>query len=1154
MEVGTKMLYILKREYKTLEKLLFKLQMIMNKNELILLFSKTQQMKNIHNITKKLNDDYNRNVKEICVSTNDLNNSININNIDEMILNEQSIIELIYDFKTLPISVCPKHLLVFVNYEPFKEVKHNIDELCFTIGYGSINNVLYLTNNSVIIDEQIMEFLNNIFNPISYKIENNNYGNKHRNKINNNDNNKHCDKINNNDNNNYTITKIPMVSNKHIILFNNQCIIQLTTKKGIIKITGYIENDPLNINIRTSQISNTLLYEKRQLFLSIIKPFKYNSNLSKSSSSESLLEYENSPKRKDSDSSLLTSRSQTNNNNPLSTNNNNPLTTNNNNPLTTNNNNPLTTNNNNNNPLTNNIDKSFAEKYVENMNLTDILLLDNQTFLYKLTDDYNKFIEITNMSFIKLIKYFTKNADENLNVMFNTIKLLLLGDEKNTSMASLLFNLLKDKKTSETSNNSDSFAKCSNDFVSSIIYEQLNFTLQNKLKKSEFNITAELDKLKDITFTDVDTKKQILLSTNMPNNIKKICLDKLEELKSQSSDYNKIKLYINTLINFPWPTEYDDIKFKLLNNGDISKSSEFLKQIKLNLDKNIYGHAKTKTKILHILSKLITGNSSSIQSIALVGEMGVGKSKMCQILAKSLDIPFVQITLGGQNDGELLHGHGYTYAGSQPGMIVKKMIEAGSSRCIFYFDELDKCVSRSGQVNELMSILIHLTDPMTNNAFQDRFFQEITFPLNKVIFVFSFNDIDKVDKILLDRLEVIKVSNYSTKDKIQIAREHLIKDCENEFGFTKNGYSLKFSDDIIKFIIENYTVEAGVRSLKKKLANIYEKINCDLLMGFISFNNNNNFCGNIVDNTCNFNNNSCGKIVDNTCNFNSLIVTKELVISILGVINIEVTKIHTVDSIGIINGLYASSNGGGIVPIQICKSYCGNKDKFITVTGNAEKIMSESVEYSFKTAMNLISDNDRILFNKHFNNSNNNVLANNSNNNDVLANNNSNNEVIANNNSNNNDVLANNNSNNNDVIANNNSNNNDVLANNSNSNNNMLATGLHVHVLDPSTPKDGPSAGCAFCIAFLSVILNKKIKHDYAITGEVDLFGKIGKIGGLKDKISGAFRANVKTILIPLSNKNDVEEIQQDNPEYFSSNTNIIYVETVQDAIKHIFV
>ena len=96
-------------------------------------------------------------------------------------------------------------------------------------------------------------------------------------------------------------------------------------------------------------------------------------------------------------------------------------------------------------------------------------------------------------------------------------------------------------------------------------------------------------------------------------------------------------------------------------------------------------------------------------------------------LGDALGIPFVQIALGGQNDGELLHGHGYTYSGAQPGMVVKKMIESGSSRCIMYFDELDKACKKHDS-NEIFNILIHITDPNMNGEFQDRFFQEIKFP------------------------------------------------------------------------------------------------------------------------------------------------------------------------------------------------------------------------------------------------------------------------------------------------------------------------------------------------------------------------------------------------------------------------------------------
>jgi ATP-dependent Lon protease len=271
----------------------------------------------------------------------------------------------------------------------------------------------------------------------------------------------------------------------------------------------------------------------------------------------------------------------------------------------------------------------------------------------------------------------------------------------------------------------------------------------------------------------------------MPDHIKKICLEKLEDLKNANNETSKIKMYVNILVQFPWLSESDDNVFKIASM-DKNKSKEFLETIENKLNKQIYGHEIAKVKTVQIIGKLISVQGSHISPIALAGPPGVGKTKFAQCLAECLNIPFVQITLGGQNDGELLHGHGYTYSGAQPGMIVKKMIDAGSARCIMYFDELDKCVSKNGQVNELMSILIHLTDPMTNGSFQDRFFQEISFPLNKVIFMFSFNDISKIDKILLDRIEVLNVDSYSIKEKITITNNYLLVQLCKEIGFEYN--------------------------------------------------------------------------------------------------------------------------------------------------------------------------------------------------------------------------------------------------------------------------------------------------------------------------------------------------------------------------------
>jgi ATP-dependent Lon protease len=167
--------------------------------------------------------------------------------------------------------------------------------------------------------------------------------------------------------------------------------------------------------------------------------------------------------------------------------------------------------------------------------------------------------------------------------------------------------------------------------------------------------------------------------------------------------------------------------------------------------------------------------------------------------------------LGGQNDGEILHGHGYTYSGSQPGLIIKKMTEMGKSRCVLYFDELDKTCNKNGKINEITSILIHLTDPNMNKTFQDRFFQGIEFPLDKVIMIFSYNDSSLVDPILLDRLKEIKVSPYTLEDKLKTCIDSVI-----------NSLKESIKDDVIsveKFIKDSMHEFTNLESLMKNSGN-----------------------------------------------------------------------------------------------------------------------------------------------------------------------------------------------------------------------------------------------------------------------------------------------------------------------------------------------
>jgi len=1033
---------ILQKEYKLLSNIICNLETVIVQNENILLFSKNQVMKSLNELIKKLNESYNDSIinilsAEIILNSvqnesmysdipdiksenksdlseqdketnsidsdndnnilfyddnddnddndkdndkdkdkdkdNDKNNknntkSLKKNNIEENLkLNIDDIknLELIEQIKNMSVDNKTNtfygkynELYKLSKFNPFEEIKKQIIILGKNTGFTSINDIIYLNLNITKYDfkesdKHLIDLLLNVFVPIDYSIS-------------------ETDK--------QTKIKIKKVVISHLVLFNNQCEIELCIGNNLFKINGYIKNDPLNIYIRTSQISNNFLYNKKNLFeqiINFIESKTFNKQIINKESFNKLQK----------------------------------------------------------------INKEFADVYLKNLMVTEILILSNEEFIDKLHSDYLQFNELNKMQFVKLIKNFTKDASENLFNIYNTIKLLLLGTDENCSVASLLFNLLKDKKISNC-----------NDNISNIIYQQLNYIGQLKLKKSTFNIKNELEKLKSISSSDIDLKKQVLLSKNMPDHVKKICLEKLEELKNANNETYKIKMYINILVQFPWLSDADDNIFKLVS-VDKFKSKLFLENIEMKLNEQIYGHSLAKNKMLQILAKLISVQGTHISPIALAGPPGVGKTKFTQCLAECLDIPFVQITLGGQNDGELLHGHGYTYAGSQPGLIVKKMVDAGSARCIMYFDELDKCVSKNGQVNELMSILIHLTDPMTNGSFQDRFFQEITFPLNKVIFIFSFNDVNKIDKILLDRMEVIDVESYSIKEKITISNDYLLKQLCKDIGFDYG--SIWFDQDIMTLLIEEYTFEPGVRSLKRAVENILLKLNIDKIYQRGVYENDKEY--------------TVSK---------PLHISKELILEYLGDTKVNYKIIHSKDIVGVVNGLYATAMcSGGIVPIQLTGYHVGKTQKFVLkLTGNQKKIMKESIFYSFTTAINLLTNEGKESFFKKYPN------------------------------------------------------------------------GIHIHTPEAATPKDGPSAGVAFTLAFLSVMLDLKINREIALTGEIDLYGNVTKIGGVKYKVQGAFKAGVKTIFLPSENKDDIEKVKKELPEIFDDEHKCLFIDNVIDV------
>ena len=462
--------------------------------------------------------------------------------------------------------------------------------------------------------------------------------------------------------------------------------------------------------------------------------------------------------------------------------------------------------------LNKNIDKKFINLFIKQDYLGNIYTYNLDEYILYIEKQYIKFLELSESNFINLMKNFISKEKEFYDT-FNLIFLLLLGDDEKIDIAGLLLGLVKEKNIINKLN------------MYEFILNNLNYYLILKLKRSSSSIKNKINKIKNISLNDVDYKKQLVINKNIPDNIKNLVLEKIEEMKSFNNEYYKQQTYVKTIINYPWPSKKDDIFFKNLSK-DEKKTTNYIKTIDNRLKQTCYGHEESKKSILQIIGKWISNPTSYGMSFGFVGPPGVGKTLLAKSLSKALDIPFAEITLGGQNDGELLHGHGYTYSGSQPGLIVKKMVDMGKSRCILYFDELDKACSKHGNINEITSILIHLTDPNMNKNFQDRFFQGVDFPLDKVIFIFSYNDSSLIDPILLDRIKEIKVAPYNLEDKLLICKNYIIPEIETNI---KVKSKLNFSDKILEYLINNYTLEAGVRGIKRKIEEIFLNVNLDIL-------------------------------------------------------------------------------------------------------------------------------------------------------------------------------------------------------------------------------------------------------------------------------------------------------------------------------------
>lgn len=518
---------------------------------------------------------------------------------------------------------------------------------------------------------------------------------------------------------------------------------------------------------------------------------------------------------------------------------------------------------------------------------------------------------------------------------------------------------------------------------------------------------------------DIDELRQRLLDLNVPEYVMEKAdkeLSRMYRMQFGSAELPVIQNYVETLCEIPWSVETEE-------NRDILNAEKIL-------EKDHYGLKDVKDRILEFLAVHSMSEGLKSPILCLVGPPGVGKTSIASSIAKALNRKYARISLGGVKDEAEIRGHRKTYIGAMPGRIITALKQAGTKNPLILLDEVDK-MSKDFK-GDPSSALLEVLDSEQNFSFRDHFV-ELPFDLSGVLFITTANSLDTIDKPLLDRMEVIHVPGYTDREKLCIAKKHLIPKTLEANGLTKA--SISFTDTGILEIINSYTKEAGVRELERKLSQVMRKV---------------------------------ARKVYATESFSEKITAKN-VEEYLGKKKYSHNSKGKQHTVGVVTGLAWTQVGGETLFVEVNITDGTGK---LELTGSLGDVMKESA----RAAVSFIRSNAQKY----------NVDP-------------------------------------------------DFYKNKD----------IHIHVPEGATPKDGPSAGITMTTALLSALTGKKVNKDVAMTGEITIRGRVLPIGGLKEKSLGAYRAGIKTIIIPKDNLCDVEDI----PEEIRQKITFIPAETADDVI-----
>jgi hypothetical protein len=314
-----------------------------------------------------------------------------------------------------------------------------------------------------------------------------------------------------------------------------------------------------------------------------------------------------------------------------------------------------------------------------------------------------------------------------------------------------------------------------------------------------------------------------ILTMNLPTEVQSMVLSKYNSLQSLdpgTSEYFKHRNWLEKLTSMPLGI-YKELPVKIADGSETCGS--FMEKARKYLDDAIYGQDEAKLQILQFIGTKIANPESRGTSLLLSGPPGIGKTSLIKNgVAKAIQWPFQFISLGGDSDASTYTGHQLVYESSHCGKIVNSLVAAKSMSLVLMFDEVDK-ISTTPKGEEVQNLLVHLTDPVQNGEFEDKYLAGVPIDLSRVMFTFSANYLDRIDRVLLDRMTVVKLQGYNLKEKVAIAENYLLPVALKDLGLAEK---VGISKEILTHIVETYAnEETGVRELKRCIEQVAQKVN-----------------------------------------------------------------------------------------------------------------------------------------------------------------------------------------------------------------------------------------------------------------------------------------------------------------------------------------